>query len=186
MLRQTKIIFLLGIIFNLVSSTLAQGTLETSLLPYGPSAPPLAGFANIYTPNTNSGGIFFPVTFQVTINSDQEVFDTGRIAGGGTAWVFGLGSPTISNGSMFFSGTTSMQAFQINDMLAGRTEFEISNENFTSYLRGSLVPVPEPRTTALFAVGLVAACLRRHLLPPRFGRAKLDVLASTPCARNEK
>jgi hypothetical protein len=152
--------------FSIVRSAFAQGTLEATLLPYGPSGPPLLAYATFYTPDTNTSGFSFPVFFQVTVNSDQAVIDTGRIFGGGTAWPFDLGTPMIVNGSMFFSGSTGMATHQIDDMLAGRTELEIFDGiAFASYLRGPLLPVPEPGSTALLTVGLVVAFFkRRHLL----------------------
>ena len=147
----------------------AQGTLYATLLPSGPGVPPLAGTATIYTPDTNGSGFFFPVLFLVTINTNDTPIDTGRIFGGGTAWAFDLGSPTIIDNSTIFSVTSNMAVFQIDDMLAGRTELETLDEpDNSTYLSGQVAAVPEPTDRSLILTGMAVVFFwrRSSLLQP--------------------
>jgi hypothetical protein len=150
------VVYLIGAI-----CALAQGTLESDLLPFGPSIPPLAGHAYIVAPDTSSSGPLYSVAFQVVINTNQVVFTTGRIFGGSTAWAFSLGSATINGGEMWFVGATDMTANQINDMLADNTQLEVLDEfGGSAYLKGSLHPTPEPRVSLLLLAGFWLLRLR--------------------------
>ena len=163
--RQIKIAALIAMSFSIVKLSLAEGILNATLLPYYPSVPPLSAYVLINTPDTSGSGPFFPVLFQISVNTNQPVFDAARIAGGSTAWAFDLGSPTIVDGTMFFSGTTDMGAFQIDDMLANRTQFELSaGYGSLGYLSGPLLSVPEPGSVCLFTVGFFMVSLRRRII----------------------
>lgn len=161
MLERARIFLLVWIFFSAVNPSLAQGTLRATLLPFTPSVPPLSATVTVYTPNTNGVGLFFPVYFEIIVNTNAPIFTVGRIAGGSTAWAFDLDAPTNINGSSVYSGTTEMGAFQIEDMLANRTDFEI-NSYQPGYINlyGSLFTVPEPQSACLLGAGLVITSLR--------------------------
>ena len=162
MQRRIKIFAFVGIISSMVNLSLAQGTLQATLLPDPPDGSPLSASVIVNTPDTNGRGPFFPVSYEITVNSNEPVFTVGRIAGGSTTWAFDLDAPTIANGSMFYVGTTDMGAFQIDDMLANRTDFELyAYPTYAAYveIHGVLGAVPEPQSAYLLTVGLVVAYL---------------------------
>jgi hypothetical protein len=156
--NKSKIIAFVALVFCTVNPSRAQGTLEATLSPYFPSAPPLSGSVVVHTPETNSVATFFPISFEIRVNGTEPVFDTGRISGGNTAWAFPLAAPVFSDGSMFYTGTTSMGAFSINDMLSNRTQFELvayaGDGTWIGGLVGPLTAVPEPSSAFLLIAGL--------------------------------
>ena len=120
MYQQTKTCILAAIVLCIVNLSMAQGTLQATLLPDPPDGSLLWASVIVNTPATNSPGPYYPVAFEVIVNSNAPIFSVGRIAGGSTAWAFDLDAPTTVNGSTLYSGTTDMGAFQIDDMLANR------------------------------------------------------------------
>lgn len=125
MQQQIRIFTFVAIYFSVVNLSLSQGTLQATLLPASPDGSPLSAHVIIKTPHTNRSAPFFTVSFVIIVNSNEPIFTVGRIAGGSTAWVFDLDAPKIADGKMIYTGTTDMGAFQIDDMLANRTDFEL-------------------------------------------------------------
>ncbi len=156
------LVLFVWIFSSLATLSHAQGTLYATLLPSGPGVPPLAGTATIYTPDTNGTGLLFPVLFLITINTNDTPINTGRIFGGSTAWAFDLGTPTVSGNTTTFSATSKMAAFQIDDMLAGRTELETLDEpDYSTDISGQVTAVPEPTDRSLILAGMAVVFLSR-------------------------
>ena len=163
---RTKILILLGCVACMVNLGLAQGTLTATLLPTAEGTPSLAASVLVYTPLTNSDDSLFPVTFEITVSATDLIFSVGRVVGGSTAWAFDLPLPTTIDGRAFYTATTEMGAFQIDDMLANRTVCEIISYSLPRpaiiRLEGPLTAVPEPRVglaliSVLALVGLLKA-----------------------------
>jgi hypothetical protein len=59
---------------------------------------------------------------------------------------------------LIYSGTVEMLAFQIGDLLAGRTMFELNayenNGSYIGSIDAPLVPVPEPSCGSFLLAGL--------------------------------
>lgn len=162
---------LAGILCLIASSSPAQGTLQAILAPYSPSVPPLAGTAEVQTPDTNFGGPYFSVAYTIAVNTNSPIFSVGRIGGGSTAWAFDLNAPSVSGDSLIYSGTTDMAAFQIGDMLSNLTDFEIfaygGDGSLSGFAAGSLVAVPEPRSVYLLLAGLALMVFFRKVIAHR-------------------
>jgi hypothetical protein len=150
----------------------AQGTLEATLSTTWSGLPLLSGSVIVDTPATNSTDLYFPVLFQVTIITNDPIFTAGRIGGPHTAWAFDLGTPSSQDGSLVYTGTTGMEAFQIADMLANSADFEVyaysPSGPVIGQLAGPLVTVPEPSIAYLLLIGLGVIIVLKcwHYTPP--------------------
>lgn len=166
-------------LFLASNGVVAQGTLKSTLAPSFLDDPPLAGNVLAFTPEIGGEGPLFTVRYALTVNAVEPVFSAGRIAGGSTAWAFDLAAPTMLGGMAHYDGTTDMADFQISDMLANRTDFQIyayaSNGDLLATLSGPLVTIPEPAIRALLTAGIAFVIIgtRRRNLDRRGNQKRL-------------
>ena len=146
------------VVVSWVNLCLAQGTLQANLDGHDTNGLPVTGQALLLLPTIADGdaGPFFPITFEVNVSSAQVFFTAGRIFGPGMAWAFELGMPIYQENSTSFGGSTGMVQFQIDDMLAGVTSFELDDGvGVSDYMVGPIMPVPEPDGAPLLFSGLI-------------------------------
>ncbi len=154
-----------GVILVSTNVLVAQGTLTSTLSPMFPGDPPLTGNVIVYAPEVSGEGPLFTVRYEISLTDTNPAFSVGRIAGNSTAWAFDQAPPTVENGLAHYVGTTGMTDFQIGDMLANRTNFEVYGYSLsgepTYRVSGPLLMVPEPRSYALLLLGLLCCFIRR-------------------------
>jgi len=137
-----------------------QSVFQASLMPAGPGGVEAVGVGVFFIP-ANIETERVTVGFGVAVDTQDMEWAEGRISGGGTAWAFDLGPATFRDGVTFYSGTTDMVTHQLEDVIAGRTQFEIINRPFYDSLQGEIAAVPEPPLTVLLAFGMIVLAIPR-------------------------
>lgn len=139
-----------------------QSVFQANLMPPYSGGFEAAGVGVFFIP-ANIETEWVTVSFGVAVDTQDMEWAEGRISGGGTAWAFNLGPATFMDGVTFYRGTTDMVTHQIEDIIAGRTQFEIINRPHYDHLQGTIAAVPEPSLVALLAIGMLMLTI------PRFG-----------------
>ena len=139
-----------------------QSVFQANLMPPYSGSFEAAGLGVFFIP-ANIETDWVTVSFGVAVDTQDMEWAEGRISGGGTAWAFNLGPATFQDGVTLYRGTTDMVPHQIEDIIAGRTQFEIINRPDYDHLQGAIAAVPEPPWIALMAIGLLMLTI------PRFG-----------------
>ncbi|MBI1178468.1 hypothetical protein GC207_13620 [bacterium] len=140
--------------------------MKSTLEPLLPGEPALTASVTVVTPEVSGEGPLFSVRYEIAVSSIDPVFSVGRIAGGSTAWAFDLEAPTVIDGTIFYIGTTGMADFQIAEMLANRTDFEVYaytlDGDFLNKIAGPLVAVPEPPGWVLVTASAALLAFKRR------------------------
>lgn len=134
---------------------------QSPLLPLSTVNSDTIGTGLFYIPaNYDSGAV--SVVFGIAVSTQDVGWSEGHLFDGNTEWTFNLGTGTFQNGATYYVGSTDMTTAQVQSMLAGNAEFEISSDTPAAVLQGNLVAVPEPSTVALMVSGVAAALLARR------------------------